>query len=259
MKNQLPQSKLPHITKKKSAVYQKSELVQASELFRLIGQQKRSESFIYAFLKQDETPKAYRFVAEIVARQGNYHMAVKIAKKATRKGLFLTKQSYPTITKHLHDINDTEWALIHALIRQESVFDYDAKSHAGALGLMQLMPATARSVSKKVGVPYNRAWLTSRPKYNMRLGSFYISSLVKRYDGSYPLAIAAYNAGPGRVDRWIRTYGDPRKGEINLLDWIELIPIYETRNYVQRVLEGIYVYRLRLKDCLLYTSDAADE
>ena len=247
LEDQLPNRRLPYISNTQRKAYKKTELIQASELFREAGKQDISEEFMLAFLKSDETPKSYRFAAEMVASQGNYNMAVKIAKKATRKGLFLTKQSYPTITNQLTDINYAEWALVHAIIRQESMFDPKAKSGAGARGLMQLMPATARSMSKLVSMPYKKKWLTTKPKYNMTLGAYYIASLVERYKGSYPLAIAAYNAGPGRVDDWIRAFGDPRRGEIDLIDWIELIPIYETRNYVQRVLEGVYVYRLRLK------------
>jgi len=247
-KGQLPNTKLPYISNSQRKSYWKSELVQAYELFRVAGNKDISEGFLNSFLRSDETPKSYRFAAEMVAKRGNKNLAVKIAKKATGKGLFLTKQSYPTITKQLARINYAEWALVHAIIRQESMFDYGAKSGAGARGLMQLMPATARSMAKKVSMPYKKTWLTDNPKYNMTLGSYYISKLVERYDGSYPLAIAAYNAGPGRVDGWLKDFGDPRLGKVNLIDWIELIPIYETRNYVQRVLEGVYVYRLRLKN-----------
>ena len=211
------------------------------------GQDEISEDFIKAFLQKDKTPKAYRFAAEHMEKKGNSHIAVKISKKAVKKGLFLTKQSYPTITKHLKNINYTEWALIHALIRQESMFDVNAKSSAGARGLMQLMPRTARHLAKSSGVPYRKSWLMSNPKYNITLGSYYIAQLINRYDGSYPLALAAYNAGPSRVNEWLNLFGDPRKGEVDMIDWIEIIPIYETRNYVQRVMEGVYIYRLRLK------------
>jgi len=141
----------------------------------------------------------------------------------------------------------TEWALVHAIIRQESVFDVQARSPVGARGLMQLMPATAKEVAGKLGIPHSASWLTTNPSHNITLGSAYLSRMIERYDGAYPMAIAAYNAGPGRVDRWIKQFGDPRKGEIDWVDWIELIPIYETRNYVQRVMEGVYVYRLRLR------------
>jgi soluble lytic murein transglycosylase len=245
--NQLPQRRMPNLSTSQRETYERSELIQASDIFLEAGQTRMSEAFINAFLQKDGTPKAYRFVAEYVAEKGNSHLAVKLAKKAMNKGLFLTKQSYPTITKQLTDVHHTEWALVHALIRQESMFDINAKSSAGALGLMQIMPSTAQHLAKRSGITYNKAWLTANPKYNITLGSYYIAQLINRYDGSYPLAIAAYNAGPGRVDAWLKNFGDPRKGDVDLIDWIELIPIYETRNYVQRVMEGVYIYRLRLK------------
>ncbi|MGH1375750.1 MAG: lytic transglycosylase domain-containing protein [Alphaproteobacteria bacterium] len=248
MQNKLPKGKLPKVSKSEVHAYQKNELVQASFLFKSAGMRDVSENFMFAFLSKDGTPKAYRFAAEITAKGGDFYGAIKIAKKAASQGMFLTKQSYPTITKQLRHIDIVEWALVHAIIRQESMFDYKATSHAGAKGLMQLMPATAREVSKKVGVGYKYSWLTSKPRYNMLLGSSYIASLIDRYDGNYAMAIAAYNAGPGRVDSWVKKYGDPRKNQISLIDWIELIPIYETRNYVQRVLEGVYIYRLRLEN-----------
>lgn len=249
--NKLKRNKLPQLSTLDERNYKKSELVQASDIFRALEQKRRADQFMNAFLNVNQEPKAYRFMAEKLAQSGEYHAAVKVAKKATQKGLFLTKQSYPTITKHLVDINTAEWALIHAIIRQESVFDYKAKSHAGALGLMQLLPSTAKEVSRKLGLQYQKNWLTARPKYNMTLGAAYIAQLINYYDGSYPLAIAAYNAGPGRVNKWLKLYGDPRKKQIDLIDWIELIPIYETRNYVQRVLEGTYIYRLLLENIQL--------
>ena len=245
--NQLPQRRLPHLSSSQKEAYKRSELVQASDIFLDAGWFDISEDFLEAFLKKDETPKAYRFAAEHAAKKGGSHIAVKVAKEAMKKGLFLTKQAYPTITNQLKNISYTEWALIHALVRQESMFDIDARSSAGARGLMQLMPATAYHISKSARVPYRKKWLTSKPEYNITLGSYYISQLIDKYDGSYPLAIAAYNAGPRRVNKWLIQFGDPRKGEVDLIDWIELIPIYETRNYVQRVMEGLYIYRLRLK------------
>jgi soluble lytic murein transglycosylase len=154
-------------------------------------------------------------------------------------------QAYPLITGEMQNI-PTEWALVHAIIRQESMFDPYARSPAGALGLMQLMPGTASDTARKLGLAHDASWLTTRPSYNIRLGSQYLQDMVQRFGGSYPLAIAAYNAGPRRVDGWLETFGDPRTGQLELVDWIELIPISETRNYVQRVLEGVYAYRLRL-------------
>lgn len=191
--------------------------------------------------------KAYHFAANLAAQMGLNNESIEIAQKATKEGLFLTAQSYPLLHRQMRGIS-TELALVHGIIRQESRFDVDAQSHAGALGLMQLMPGTAQETARKAGISYSRGRLTDDPRYNIVLGSNYLSGLVARYGGSYPLAIAAYNAGPGRVNQWIEEFGDPRTGQIDLIDWIELIPISETRNYVQRVMEGVYVYRLRLKN-----------
>jgi len=111
---------------------------------------------------------------------------------------------------------------------------------------MQLMPATAKHLSRNIGKKYNLDRLTDDPEYNIELGAAYLQSLLNDYDGSYPLAIAAYNAGPNNVDQWLHEFGDPRKGKVDILDWIELIPISETRNYIQRVMESYYIYKLRL-------------
>ncbi|MEM6781336.1 MAG: lytic transglycosylase domain-containing protein [Pseudomonadota bacterium] len=137
---------------------------------------------------------------------------------------------------------------MHAIMRQESRFETDAVSHAGALGLMQLMPATAKNTARKLGIQHRKSWLTQRPPHNIQLGSAYLREMLDRYDQNYAMAAAAYNAGPGRVDTWIEVYGDPRSRSVDMIDWIESIPIYETRNYVQRVLEAVYVYRDLLKN-----------
>ncbi len=247
-KSRLPGASLPSLSRKDKERFAKTEYIQAAKLFHSAGMNDEAGRFLQSFISVYETPKAYRYGAELAAKMGQYNDAVRIAKKATRKGLFLTVQAYPTITKWMKKagISDVEMALVHAIIRQESMFNDKAVSPAGARGLMQLMPATAREVAKKMKVSHKTSWLTQRPNYNIKIGSAYLARILKRYDYSYPLAIAAYNAGPGRVDKWLETYGDPRKGEVNLIDWIELIPFSETRNYVQRVLESVYIYRLRL-------------
>lgn len=243
----LPGVAPPKLTAADKDGFTRAELIQASRLFGQAGLRKESSQFLNAFVQDQGTAKAYRFAAELALADGRLHDAVKISKQATSKGLFLTAQSYPVMTDYLGSVN-VEWALVHAIIRQESVFDTQAQSPVGARGLMQLMPATAREVAGKLGIAHNTSWLTTNPRHNITLGSSYLGRMIQRYDGAYPMAIAAYNAGPGRVDQWIKIFGDPRKGEIDWVDWIELIPIYETRNYVQRVMEGVYVYRLRLRD-----------
>ncbi len=111
---------------------------------------------------------------------------------------------------------------------------------------MQLIPATAHTLAHQLGLPYERARLTADPAYNLRLGGAYLGRLLRRYDGSPLLAVAAYNAGPSRVDAWLRKYGDPRGDWIDAVDWIESLPFGETRNYVERVFEAHAVYRHRL-------------
>ena len=138
--------------------------------------------------------------------------------------------------------------IVLGLSRQESEFNPRAFSHAGARGLMQLIPSTAQITARKEGLRYSRSALLDDPVYNMTLGSAHLSHLVSRFDGSLIMTFASYNAGPHRVDRWMREYGDPRISAVDPVDWVELIPFSETRNYVQRVLENVQVYRGRLND-----------
>lgn len=133
-----------------------------------------------------------------------------------------------------------------AIARQESEFNTRAQSHAQAYGLMQMIHSTAKSTARRAKMPYKREWLISDPEYAARLGSYHLSKLIQEFDGSYIMATAAYNAGSSRVKQWNRTYGDPRKGHIDPIDWVESIPYSETRNYVQRVMENLSVYRARL-------------
>lgn len=248
LEEELPRASVPSLSSSDIDAFQRKELVQAAQLYHAAGLRGTASDFIRAFVESEHSPKAYRFGAELAAKMGQYHDAVKIAKDATKEGLFLTAQAFPLLGDMAQGHSGVETALIHALVRQESMFDQEAMSSAGARGLMQLLPSTAREIAGKEKISYNADWLTQRPGYNIRLGASYVRRLLKRYDNSYALAAAAYNAGPGRVDQWIATFGDPRKGEIDVLDWIELMPVYETRNYVQRVMENLYVYRILLKD-----------
>jgi soluble lytic murein transglycosylase len=133
------------------------------------------------------------------------------------------------------------WSLAHGISRQESSFDPYAISHAGARGMMQLMTGTAREQAGKLGVGFDSYKLLSDPSYNVMIGSAYFQRLLNTWNGSVPLAVAAYNAGSGNVSKWIRQYGDPRS-QVDMLKWIEAIPYSETRAYVQRVIENSVVY-----------------
>jgi soluble lytic murein transglycosylase len=218
-----------------------NDLVRAMRLAHTAGLDSLRRQMINAAVETFERPAEFKALAEMLSGMGLRAEAVRVAKKAAGKNIFLDVEAYPKLDSYFRSVN-VDKALAHALIRQESEFDQYARSPVGALGLMQLMPRTAAEVAKRKGWPHENGWLTSRPEHNVLLGSAYINTLLGSYGGSYPMALAAYNAGGGRVNRWIKEIGDPRKGDIDWVDWIELIPIYETRNYVQRVMESYVVY-----------------
>jgi soluble lytic murein transglycosylase len=176
---------------------------------------------------------------------GDPFVAVKVAKKAARQGVVAPRAYYP-LTDLGPDRLPVEEALALSIARRESEFNKDAVSPVGARGLMQLMPATANSMSKKLGLRYAASKLTDDPTYNARLGSAYLAVLNGQFDNNYMLVSAGYNAGPGRPRSWMKRYGDPRTGEMDVVDWIEHIPFEETQTYVMRVTESLPIYRARL-------------
>jgi len=177
-----------------------------------------------------------------------YDFAIQISKQASYEKRFYNKFNYPIINtpKEINNKIMPNSEVILAIIRQESEFDKKANSWAGARGMMQLMKYTAKIVAKQAKLPYSISNLTRDPEYNIKLGSYYFNSLMEDYNGIYPFAIAAYNAGPNRVKTWRRVNGDPSKGSLSYVNWIELIRFKETRNYVQRVIENINVYKYML-------------
>jgi soluble lytic murein transglycosylase len=235
-----PPSPLPE-----AAAFESAELVRAARAFHQLGEDGRAELFIRRIGLNAETLAELALVGRLALDLGRPNLAVWAGKQRFFEGEVLFDVGYPVRSLSMAD-GRVDAALVHGLIRRESEFDPDAVSPAGARGLMQLMPATARAVARQAGLPYQRPRLTSDPDYNIRLGSTFLGDMLARFGGSYVLAIASYNAGPARVAGWIEEMGDPRRGDIDVIDWIESIPIYETRNYVQRVLEDVQVYRLRL-------------
>jgi soluble lytic murein transglycosylase len=135
--------------------------------------------------------------------------------------------------------------MVYSIVRTESAFDQRDKSPANAVGLMQVTPEAGRDTAKRFGVTYDWKRLVSDPVYNMQMGAAEISALFKEYTGSYIMTFAGYNAGRGRVQQWVAQHGDPRNPKIDAVDWVERIPLAETRNYVQRVMENLQVYRAR--------------
>jgi soluble lytic murein transglycosylase len=186
-------------------------------------------------------------LADLTTAYGDAAATLSIAKIATQRNLPLGQHAFPLFGIPQQALNKApiEQAFVYAITRQESAFDPQATSTSGAKGLMQLMPATAKIEAGKVGVEFDASRLTD-PHYNVTLGAAHLGRLVENYNGSYILAIAAYNAGPGNVKKWVDAFGDPRDGKIDPVDWVERIPFTETRNYVQRVLENLQVYRSKI-------------
>jgi soluble lytic murein transglycosylase len=176
----------------------------------------------------------------LAAETGIKEMAVVLGMKAGEMGLVgVERLGFPTVPA----TSVSDWTMVHAIARQESEFDRTRVSHAGARGIMQLMPGTAREQAGKIGVTYLAADLIDNPSYNIQLGDGYFQRMLRYYGGSYPLAVGAYNAGPGRVNEWLRLNGDPRTGAIDYVTWVEKIPAnFETRYYIMRVLGNAVTY-----------------
>ncbi|MEQ1498480.1 MAG: lytic transglycosylase domain-containing protein [Novosphingobium sp.] len=195
--------------------------------------------FFKEIADQAETEADHVLVADLARQIGRRDLGVILGQAAHSDGF----GNFRTISFPLIPVpQGANWTAVHMITRQESQFAMNAVSHAGARGLMQLMPGTAREQAGKMGLSYDRQALTLDAGYNLTLGSGYFMRMLDYYNGCWPLAIAAYNAGPGNVNKWLRLNGDPRNGGIDWVEWIEKIPITETRGYVQRVLENAVVY-----------------
>jgi soluble lytic murein transglycosylase len=194
-----------------------------------------------------ETATDWIKAAKLARDAGRTEIAVYIARRAAQNGVLLRDLGYPTLV--VDGELPLNQALLHALVRQESAFDPGAHSRAGARGLMQLMPATAKRVARDLNIKgHSTSRLTDDPFHNLTLGSAYLDDMLMRYEGSMVMALAAYNAGPHRVKKWLAENGDPRRSLDDSIDWIESIPFSETRNYVQRILETLPIYRWKLED-----------
>ena len=204
--------------------------------------------FAYHIDDQLEHPGEYIELAKLTTGEGAPHLTVRAGKVAIRRNAFAPDVAYPVIFVPDEAKRYVAPEIILGLSRQESEFNPRAYSRAGARGVMQLIPSTALITARKEGLRYSRSALLDDPVYNMTLGSAHLSHLISRFNGSLIMTFAGYNAGAARVDQWIKDFGDPRSPAVDPVDWVELIPFSETRNYVQRVLENTQVYRGRLHD-----------
>ncbi len=253
-----PATKLeaPKPTSAEIAAFERNELVQVARDLAQIGDSDDVAPFLRRITDEAQTAASFALTARLARALDRPDIAVVAAKHASYAGITLLDEGYP-ITE-LPPGGTIEKPLVLAMTRQESAFDRGAVSGAGAMGLMQLMPATASKIAKLLHLPFSQKRLTTDIAYNVTLGRAYLGSLIDDFSGSYVLAVAAYNAGPSRVRQWMQDHGDPRRENVDVIDWIERIPFTETRNYVQRVLENLQIYRLRLGMRTPMVSLAAD-
>jgi len=238
-------SKETEVSKEYRDYFFKKELVKTIYLLDELNEDKYTKHILRHLANDDINNGSEVLAAELATNIDRFDFAIQIAKIASYEKRFHNKYNYPIIStpNYINGRKIPDTAFILSIIRQESEFDLSANSHAGAKGLMQLMPYTAKLVAKQAKLPYSKSRLTRDAEYNINLGSHYIAGLILEYDGAYPFAIAAYNAGPKRVRYWKKINKNPQKNQIDYVNWIELIKFKETRNYVQRVLENYNVYR----------------
>ncbi len=240
----------PRPTPEAIAAFANEPAFKAVAIIKQLDNEPLLVSFVLDLARQVNDPQQMMLLLELTERVAPPHVAVRAAKIAVLRGLPMEAYAYPALLPKFDSTAGSaklELALINALTRQESEFHTGSVSPVGARGLMQLMPQTARLVAAENKLKYELPRLINDPSYNVTLGSAFLASLLDGYDGSYILALAAYNAGPGRVKQWIKEFGDPRDKDVDPIDWIERIPIAETKNYVQRILESVQLYRCRFE------------
>ena len=220
------------------------ELATMARYLGQVEEYDRARPFLLRLARSVTSPGEVALLAQLSLDLKRPDVGLTVARRGAENGVVLFDAAFPVVD--LGATGSIERALALALAKQESSFNAGAVSTSNALGLMQLLPTTARDVAGRLKVPFIESKLTRDPAYNVQLGSQYLAEMLQRFGGSYELALAAYNAGPNRVARWIEAGGDPRTAKIDMVDWIEMMPFRETRNYVQRIMESLNVYRDRL-------------
>jgi soluble lytic murein transglycosylase len=224
-----------------------TEVARAAELLYAAGERDLLVPFMADVPdKSDDVPTLVQ-LAELANRHGDARSVLLVGKTALGRGMPFDHYAFPTVgLPRFKPIGaDVEPAIVYAIARQESAFNPKVVSSANAMGLMQVTPAAGKYIAKKHGVAYDQKRLLNDTVYNVQFGAAELGDVIERHRGSYILAFAAYNAGAGRVREWLERYGDPRDPQIDAVDWVERIPFSETRNYVQRVMENLQVYRVR--------------
>jgi soluble lytic murein transglycosylase len=229
----------------KGAGYAKSSVLEAAVRMAAAGNEQLSARFML-HLGESLSDAELGTLAGLALDLGQYRSAVLIAKAATERGLVFPGAYFP-VPDMIPEELPVSRALALSIARRESEFDPEARSPAGALGLMQMLPSTAAEVAKDQGIKFSKAKLASDPAYNATLGAAYLKELVDQFGPSVALVASGYNAGPGRPRGWVDAFGDPRLASTDVVDWVEMIPFTETRTYVMRVVEGVVIYRAKLR------------
>ena len=234
----------PIVTPDARARFEAGDLVRATRLLGELGERDLFRSFVLSQADNPADAEGCAMLVDLASGNGDQDLAMRAVRSCAQHGFILPERGYPLRAAPIAP-EAAEAAIVFGITRQESGFDPRVRSGPGARGMMQLMPATAQSVARRIGEPY-RSGMLDNPDYNMRLGSSYLGHLIEDFGGSYVLAAAAYNAGPGRPADWAGYCGDPRTSSVDPVDFIECIPFTETRNYVMRVMETAQVYRARI-------------
>lgn len=230
------------------SAYLSDPRVKAMQILGELGDEKTYTYFSFHLDDKLNALEELSLLSATAKEFGYMRPSIRAAKQASRFQSMLTNSGYPLIDPILTLKGSFDIPFVFAIARQESEFNYKAVSSARAYGLMQMINSTAKTTARQHRLPYSRSRMTTDINYSARLGALHLHDLLRQYDGSYIMAAAAYNAGPSRVRKWISTYGDPRKGDIDPIDWLESLPFSETRNYVHRVMENLEVYRARLNN-----------
>ncbi|WGD56416.1 lytic transglycosylase domain-containing protein [Bradyrhizobium sp. CB1650] len=232
------------------------ERVRAADMLYAVGERDVVFYFVDDFAEQSSDVAALEALGELAGRRNDAHAMLEIGKSALARGLALDHYAFPTIgiPAHKQVAPEIEQSVIYSVVRTESSFDQRDKSPANAVGLMQVTPEAGRDTAKRFGVTYDWDRMVSDPVYNTQMGAAELSALLSEYRGNQIMTFAGYNAGRGRVREWVQAHGDPRDPNVDPVDWVERIPLSETRNYVQRVMENVLVYRERFEGSGLATA-----
>ena len=235
------------------------EIVRAADMLYTLGERETVVSYVVDLAEDSNNVATLSAVADVTGRHNDARAMLELGKTALGRGLPVEAYAFPTIgiPQHTPVGPAIDRSIIYSVARTESAFNQKDKSSANAVGLMQVTPEAGRDTAKRFGVEYDWDRLVSDPVYNTQMGAAELSALLSEYKGSHIMTFAGYNAGRGRVRDWIKAYGDPRDPNVDPVDWVERIPFSETRNYVQRVMENLAVYRARFgnSEPLVATTD----